>query len=236
MSTWICNPFGAACLAALILSGCTGGTGARPEMVTRFAVSGGDVVIAGPRGFCVDPGASSATGTPAFVLLSSCVSVTGSARAARPAQNALLTASVATAPPRGPDGPDLAEALRQFFATEAGRAAIARSGDPADVTLADASVDGDGVVLWVEDRGPGRPELASGYWRGVFALNGRLVTVSAIGYADRPLSRDDGLRLVRQFRTATEAASPRAASGNDATAGEENAPIRALLSFARLRR
>lgn len=166
--------------------------------------------VAGPAGFCVDPGATRDTDTGAFVLLGSCAVISGDADNTRPAHPAVLTASLTPNSGRL-DEADL-DRLAGFFSSEAGHAALARSSD-ARVELLDLGRE-PGLVLVHASDGAGDEQLAGDYWRGVFETGGKLVTVTVSGFAATPLDDATGQGLVRDFVTAIRSANgaPLAAS------------------------
>ncbi len=239
MSIWTCNA-AAVALALGTLTGCSGGFGSAAE-VTQTRVSGGGVTVAGPPGFCIDREASEPMARPAFVLMASCATVLRDINASRPRRNALLTASVADAP-SAPTGAELSETLAQYFSTEAGRASVARSAKAEHVTILDVQIEDGGLSMFVRDESPNPPNIQTYYWRGVYAVNGRLLTAAAMGYAAQPLGRDDAQALLARFVTATRAASQGATvqaaaePGSEATVSEEKNPLSQLLSLTGLRR
>ncbi|MBN2907654.1 MAG: hypothetical protein JXJ18_13170 [Rhodobacteraceae bacterium] len=206
-------------VAALALSGCVGtgpqagsGTGgfafsrAAPQ---KLAVAGGTVTIAGPQGFCIDGRASRDGADGAFVLMASCAAITRNRKAPVPPEEALLTASVSPQPGPGGSAKDRALVLKRYFASDEGRAALARDGRPGSIAI-DEMRDRDGLFLiHARDRSAG---LASGlrddFWRAIFEVNGRIVTASVVGMEAQPFSTSTGLNILRDFaaRIRTESA------------------------------
>lgn len=183
-----------ATLAALLaLAGCAGG-GFAPlrQPPTEVAVAGRAVVIGGPQGYCVDRAGSRLGGASPFVLLGSCASIAEDWRAGAPPQQAVLTAAVS---PPG-DGEGFAETLPQleaFLTSPVGRAALARDGMPDSVTvLSSQQVDG-ALLIHLRDTSENVvPNVSDTYWRGLFEVNGHLVTVSVMSFVDQPLGIDAG--------------------------------------------
>ncbi|MHC0052150.1 hypothetical protein [Actibacterium sp. D379-3] len=197
MSIWISRacPAPAALLSlVLILSGCMqvpGGTA--PE---KIAVAQGDVVVAGPRGYCVD---TRATGGD-FVLLASCASVTGDADAPRPRVPALLTATV-TQQTTG-EAPISAQTgqLKAFFASPAGRAALARDGRAESVRVIRTSTRDGVFIIHARDSSPdSTPGLSEDVWRAIFDVNGQIVSASVSALEGHPISDDAGLATLSGF-------------------------------------
>jgi hypothetical protein len=88
--------------------------------------------------------------------------------------------------------------LADYFRSPPGRAALSRTGR-ADTVRVDEIRNGDGI-LYIRATDSGRsplPGMAESHWRALFDVNGRLVTVSVSGFTDKPMSAEDGFRLVR---------------------------------------
>ncbi|WP_343080625.1 cation transport ATPase [Ostreiculturibacter nitratireducens] len=205
MSTWI-SKAAFALLAPAILSACVaGGTGSAP---TQVAVLGSSVTVAGPRGYCVDSTASRDGAESAFVLLGSCASLAGTPFAPAPKAPAILTASVLA------EGAELvAETapLAAFFRSASGRAALSRSGNAETVEVLE-TFEADGVMFLrvrdISESGTQGQPVEPEYWRAVLALNGRLVTLSALGHQARPLSAGDKRAAIDAFLARMLAANP----------------------------
>lgn len=145
-------------------------------------VLGGAITVAGPEGWCVDPGATRETGEQAFVLLSRCRGGRG--------QPVLSVTITDTRVPPG-DRSDQLEGLVGFLLTDAGRGQLSRRGRSDDVTVLDHRVQ-DGA-LWLQLTDAGNPEpFAPDYWRVVMPLVGRLVTLSALSVAASPSPPEAG--------------------------------------------
>ncbi|MDO9524841.1 MAG: hypothetical protein Q7J57_04790 [Gemmobacter sp.] len=179
-----------------------GKTTTRPDgpPPTRMALAQGKVIVAGPKGFCIDRAASiERTMTTSLVVLSSCAALGAGLFAPRPDVPAMLTAAIAPTP--GPDAIDRAgPQLTGYFTSEKGRAALSRSGDPTSLVVIDSFEAADAFVLHLRDRAPFpggsvQPE----YWRAILTTGGRMVTVSAYSVADRPLAPDIGRALLMEF-------------------------------------
>lgn len=215
-------------LLALVagLAGCTlaPGTGstpaattARPDAAppTRMAVASGAVVVASPRGFCIDRDASSdRDGGAALVVLSPCQALGAGLFGPRPAHPALLTAAVAPQG-RATAGPVAATALAAFAVSRPGRAALSRAGKAETVTILESLTGADTFLLRIADTAPFawgavQPE----YWRGVLTVGGRTVTVSVLAMPETPMSRDQGLALLTDFVTTMRDATAELAGRN----------------------
>lgn len=204
MSIWTCKTlhmrqvlFGFMCL---VLAGCEAGsgTGLFRKAPEKVVVAGKSVVIAGPPGYCVDSAATRDTATGAFVLLGSCASIANSVQMPSPSTPGLLTASVS-----GASGLAIRTSLDRleiFFTSEAGRAALARDGHAASVQILQTRRKGDAFYLHVRDTSNvTNRSISQDYWRGLFDVRGRIVTVSVVGFARRPMSNATGLATLDAF-------------------------------------
>lgn len=180
-----------------------------PADVTHaIAVSDGAVIITGPAGYCIDRSATRDGPEGAFVLFGTCAALAGSRAAGQPDNPAVLTVSVL---PGAPDATTFAEsfpALATFFRSAPGRAALSRSGKAADVTVANIVPAGGALLLELRDtsavRGqPVEPE----YWRAVLAVEGSMVTLSALSLDNRPLSSGQKRRVLEALIASIRAAN-----------------------------
>ncbi|MGB5557018.1 MAG: hypothetical protein WBN04_03295 [Paracoccaceae bacterium] len=193
MSTWTSSALALSILTAL--PGClpnadvamgAGGIGLSRAAPEKIAVANRSVIVAGPPGYCVDKAATKDTATGAFVLLGSCASIANSPRARSPATPALLTASVS---PASRAAAASTNQLAAFFRSPPGRAALARNGRAGSVSILKVQSRDNALYIHARDSSANvAGNLAPDYWRGVFDLGGRLVTVSVIGFANRPLT------------------------------------------------
>ena len=175
---------------------------AAPETVD---VARGEIVIAGPDGYCIDKRGSRLRGAAPFALLASCASVSGDEQAASPAFPALLTVSVDQKTGESINPSDLLPIL----ISEDGRAALARDGNASSVTILEAIEANGAALLRLDDQSVDpTPELESVYWRGLFTLNGRLITTTVVGFDNRPLENANGLNQLVAFVNAIQKASP----------------------------
>lgn len=173
-----------------------------PETVS---VGGGNVTVGGPQGYCVDRRGSRLGGDAAFILLASCASITGVASAGVPAAPGLLTASVdrdASALPSVND-------FKSFFATDAGRATLARDGQASSVSMLRSEARDDAILMRIRDTSPASTEgLEDTYWRGLLLLNGRLITVTVNSFSKRVIDEEDGRAKLLAFLQRIRQESP----------------------------
>ena len=175
----------AACDAALDGLGDFNVTRSAPE---RIELPDG-LVVSGTRGWCVDTSTTRSDGETSVVVLGSCAAIAGNAFAPRPDVPGVVTVSIENEV----GGVPPAEALQRFIASDAGRAALARDGSAQSVDILESRRDGEMLLIHVEDRSSIQVLGASqDYWRAIFDLDGRFVTVSLISLSSRPIDRATG--------------------------------------------
>ena len=106
-------------------------------------------------------------------------------------------------------GASYAASARAAEMVAEGRAALARDGQASSVEVLEAAVRADALVMKIRDSSPfATPGLEGTYWRGLFALNGRLITVTVNAFEIRPLGTDAGREKLRQFISRIRELSP----------------------------
>lgn len=204
---------------ALALAGCLAGAGCAMsfgggQAPATLALSSGGPVIAGPRGFCIDTAQSHEAGTDAFVLLGSCASLSHSTTAERPPAKAVLTASVTAATPGAAPLAKSFKQLETYFRSEAGRAALSRSGNAATVKVVRSQIAGDVLLIELTDTAAsGANRVQARSWRGLMEIRGRIVSLTVLGLADEPLNSTTMKMLATDFAAALRAANAQAVSG-----------------------
>lgn len=193
---------------AMILTACTletPGTGPRPPSAVTLPVSG--LSVAGPSGFCVDTGSVRDGQNGGFVLLGSCTGLSGGNNPGLKGKTAVLTLSISAPLSQGEsfDAPS----VEAFFASEAGRKALSRRGSARTVTLIESDVEGGRLWLHARDSAP---NMLAGqgdeYWRALFVLKGRLVTVTATPFDEAPMSEAGLRKLLERFVSDLERRNP----------------------------
>jgi len=175
-------------LALSLLSACVapGGSGGKGAM----SFVGGDFHVVAPAGYCIDPAASHDSGDSAVVLIGDCGPVVPaiiSITLGEPGSSAVLQSG--------------ARALSDYFTSRAGRAALARDGQAASVTVRETSLAGGALIMRLHDRQVGE------YWRAVMGVKARLVSVSVTAPQTSSLSPDQSRKLLEQTMTALRAAN-----------------------------
>lgn len=198
MSTWTSKARAALALIPVLLSACVAGD-ILPAGggVSRVAVSDGAVVIAGPPGYCIDREATRTGDGNAFVLLGSCA-VLGGGQA--PAAQAVLTASVLAGAPTSQPLVAAFPEMAAFFRSPAGRAALSRSGQAADVTVRQIETVKDVMVLRLSDTSTiSGASVEPDYWRAVFSVRGRIVSLSVLAMKAQPMAAAGQRRVLDTF-------------------------------------
>lgn len=195
-------------LVVLWTAGCdgavtsSGGGDAKP--LAKVNLAGGDVVVSGPEGYCIDPETRRTGAARGFAALASCRILTGG-EAGPWVEPVLMTV---TAGPRG-----TGEALPAPEALAALIGAPLLEGETRD-----------GLVL--AHLGEGGAEMLAGgdprHWRGVFLQNGRMVGLALYAPKDSPMSGTAGAGLLHRLKARIDAQSTRggaAGTGANRTGG-----------------
>jgi hypothetical protein len=174
----------------------------------EMKIAGGAITVSGPRGYCIDRAASSMRAEDqAVVVLSSCRELGGGFLSPAPEVAAILTVAVASAD-IALDLPAATPALQRLFTTDAGRALLSRAGTARSVTVHESFGAEDAFMVRLTDTSPfPGGEVGADYWRAIFSLGGRAVTVSAYGGPGQTLQRNEGIRLLRDFILSIRSAS-----------------------------
>jgi hypothetical protein len=185
MFTWISR----ALILTALLGACVP-TGIGFSTPRTSPVLGGAVQVGLPRGYCIDRRAGREVDDTAIVVMGKC-------RQDVEATPAVLTAAVG---PAGSGGvlAGGGQALADYFTSDAGRAALSRSGKPGAITILQAKMVGAAFVLHLRDRNAGES------WRGVQSVAGRLVTIT-VNFPDGGTA--DGEALLRDVLRLTQAAN-----------------------------
>ncbi len=180
--------------------------------VTRLAVAGGAVTVAGPTGYCIDRRSRRAEVQGTFLLLSQCPDAAAPAGGlALPDPDVapvILTALVSQ--PMAPGAAPSPAEMERMVRSAPGRAGLARDGDPASVRILDSRRQNDVVYLRMTDRSDrdsSGAALSQDIWRAMYWSGDRLTVLSVKTLAARPVSSDEAERVLRRFVAATRAAT-----------------------------
>lgn len=212
---------------ALALSGCQwtpgdgAATGDAPAAVarsaqagpppTRMGVARGAVIVAGPRGYCIDRAASTDRGgASALVVMSGCRGLGGGLFGPRAAHPVVFTAAVSAGGRALPFEAAAAD-LATYFSSATGRGALSRAGRADTVRVLESMARDGAFFLYLSDAAPfDWGAVQPDYWRALLMVGGRTVTVSVLAPPAAPLSRDDGLALLDNFLAAMRQATQEA--------------------------
>ncbi|MFD1914050.1 hypothetical protein [Halodurantibacterium flavum] len=205
ISTWTSDPRrpgrAVAIVIALVLPGCveTMPQAASASAPERVAVAGGEVVVGGPRGYCVDMDASRDDADGALIVMGGCASLVQDPALPQPERPAVLTAAVSAAG-RGMKVRDSSAQFDAYFRSEAGRAALARSGRAADVAVLETFMRDGVYFLHLRDVGNlSGPGLETDYWRALVDVGDRIVTLSVLSPRTNPLTPRQGQDTLSEF-------------------------------------
>jgi len=200
MYTWIFR-----LLPILVLGGCVGmGLGGGTD---RVALTGDQVQIVGPRGFCLDPQATRDTGLAGSAVFGNCAGLSGSRLTRQPAAPAVLTAAVSEPSEEGGIGVSL-DTLPTFFRSPDGARVLSRTGDPETVEVLQSFVAGDVFYLRASDTSPGVvPGAQDIYWRAYFDVGPRIATLSVLALDGEAVNEAMQLGVLEDFVASTRSAN-----------------------------
>ncbi len=212
MSTWISDQTTARrimrraffTMLILPLAACLEGVpGGGAPALSRAMFYDGDVTVAGPRGYCIDPQSVKRGASGSFALLASCESLTGTAGVV--VDPAVLTVLVLP---------------RRVGVSQPNSAEMTRALAPDKVLL---GFDGDGISL-VHVASGGRAVLPKGdpsYWRAGMVINDHLIGLAVYGPEGGSVASDAGRDLLMDLAEELREQSPeRNFSPGTAAAGE----------------
>ncbi|MCA0872612.1 hypothetical protein LCL97_17395 [Seohaeicola saemankumensis] len=160
MSTWICKPALATAIA-VALAGCDGATGLAPsaasKQMTEVDMAGGQVTLATPTGYCIDPRSVRKSPKAGFALVARCDTLDARGfSAARELALITVTTGPLAAGARSPSMEDLTRAVAPAKILER----TTRNGLPM-------------VRLETDNGSVG--DVSPQHWRTAFALNGQML-------------------------------------------------------------
>lgn len=172
----------------------------------RAAVLGGSLVLAAPPGYCVDPTALQDAPEGAFVLWGNCAAIAGDPKGAKPAEKAMLSATIG--PLSRATTVASARGYERFFRSEAGRAALARSGLAQDVKILAVKREGGLLLLKIADRSaPTEAPVDDVYWRAITRFDGRVSALSVLPLAGSTMEDETQIALLQAFDETIRAAN-----------------------------
>lgn len=198
-----------------------GNRGESETTVTRDMVT-----LAGMHGFCVDPQSTRSSSASAFVVFGNCRAITGTQTAPQPRINAVVTSTVRLGDPTVPRIADSSGQLTDFFKSDVGRILLSRENDPSSIKVLESGPARDGsYYLYVNDTGNGAPEgTEDTYWRAYLDVRNSVVTISVLSLETTPLSRNEGLEIMRGFTSKIHASQTQTLEQNAEVQEVEQAP------------
>ena len=194
--TWNRALVGLAGLA--MLAGCVPTSGSAP--LPSATLAGGEIVVAGPRGYCIDPVTLSRGTSRSFAVLASCNILSGGEEGIF-VEPMMVTITV------GPRLQSPAIPAPEALAAEAGQPFV--SGSARDGLTTALLAGGGGEVL---DDGDPR------YWRGAFVENGHLIGLALYAPEGSRLVGRDGAEMLSRVHRQIMRLSPELASASSAAA------------------
>lgn len=167
---------------AAFFAGSGPGAGQRKAPLARVTLAGGDVTVAGPDGYCVDPSTRRTAPDRGFALIASC-HILSDGKAGPPVVPMLVTVTVG---PRG-DSPDLPtpQALAQA----------------ANADLLDGRASPDRVVAHLASGGD---DMFDGsdprYWRAAFLQGDRMVGLALYAPSGSALAGEQGAAMITRVK------------------------------------
>lgn len=151
---------------------------AEAEVLRRVSLFGGDVVVEGPDGYCIDQQSLKKRSNGSFVLIASCESLSG--RIGAEVAHAVVTVSI----------------LPRRLNAEIPTTADILASSPSTRVL--AAEDGDGISLIQFASGGDRllPEGDPRFWRAGMLINGHVVGLAVYGPKGSSLSGPAGRRML----------------------------------------
>ena len=192
---------------ANLLPGKTTGASLQPKLKAqkKRAVLGGEITVAGPKGYCIDLSGISDTDTGAFVPLGACASISGNADDAAPKTSLFLAAAIRPIDPEASmTGADLVPAARRAMTDDAVLAALSGKENAAKIV----TLRGEEQTLIAKTQHAVDHEgLGAEQWRAIFLTQGHVVALSVSGFAGQDTSKV-GEKVLIAFLDAMQAANP----------------------------
>jgi hypothetical protein len=182
MFTWISKASPLALIFWLAACQMTPGLSIDQDRARTLSVLGGAVKVAAPPGYCVDRKLARQQSDGAVVLIGRCTATSAQFPV-------VITVTIGAAASAGAIA-DGGATLAAFFETTAGRAALSQSGRAETVTIVQSGALGGVYTLQIQEAEVGD------YWRAVFGLSGRLVTLSIQAPLGQSLDQSSGQRLL----------------------------------------
>jgi len=189
----------------------------RPDRAV-FAVRGARVVVAPPKGYCLDEKSVEVTQRAAFTLIADCLTDRQAAVAQDDGKGnvvaialprsfpGILTVSISGELTLQPEEGGL-ESFEQALAGPSGQARLARGAGSDGGQVIETRSLGGAVYVLAEDEAGSNVILAPRFWRAFTTLSGRLAMVTVSSFSDRPAGEEAMLAFLASAMAALRAAN-----------------------------
>ena len=179
-------------LVCLPLAACldVAGESGPDDALRALAFYDGEVIVTGPRGYCIDRSSIKRGPAGRFALLASCESLTDQPGIS--VEPAVLTVAVL------PHATSAVQPSSEAMAEALGRASVRDTEDGDGIAIVHIAQGGDTVL----------PGGDPSYWRASMVINGHLVGLAAYGPRDGAIAGTGGRDVLRDLAETLRAASP----------------------------
>jgi len=160
------------------------------DVMRKASLLGGNVVVRGPDGYCVDRRSLRRSDTSGFALLASCEALSGVR--GQPVEPVLMTVSVQ------PGDAETARPSAVEIAALMAPAQVLATHEDADLALVHFASGGDGALPGGDAR----------HWRGGMVVNGHLVGLALYAREGGAMAGGDGRGLLTELARSIRRASP----------------------------
>ncbi|MCE0506950.1 MULTISPECIES: dihydroxy-acid dehydratase [unclassified Roseivivax] len=161
------------------------------RLIEAAPLADGEIIVAGPPGYCIDPETVESGRRGGFAMLASCNILSGG-KTGPEVTPAIITVSV------GPEEETPVQPSVETLAELSGASVLEARSDEAT------------TFVYLEEGGQELlPGGSPGYWRGAFLQGARLVGLAVYAPADSGLTRDAGAELLSITAERIRRASPR---------------------------
>ena len=156
------------------------------EAPTSITLTDG-LVVSGAPGWCVDAASTQTADDATVVIFGSCAALNSDARQPRPSVPGIVSVSIEAMSVGAPP----VEVVDEFLLSDAGQAALSRDGSADTVDILETEISDETLVLHAVDRSGLATNASAEYWRALFDINGRGVTVSLVGIESNVGAQED---------------------------------------------
>ena len=169
-----------AATAFVLLAACNEAPVERSLPLTNSVTLDDGFVVAGAPGWCIDAATTQSGNGATVVIFGSCAALSQDLEQPKPSVPGIVSVSIEDSSTSVLPY----ELVETFLKTDAGQAALARDGSADSLEILDTDVRDDLLVVHAIDRSGVPSAAAEEYWRALFDLGGRAVTVSLVAASD----------------------------------------------------